>query len=125
MARRRDRMTRAVQRYERSTGERVPTRYTGNGNDRREASMRNKGRRGVRARARIERQVRAQSTPTAQQLRDREIEATTGYTRDRYGKYRPPRDEARARQEANRRANIERRARINTRQPSGGTVTNS
>lgn len=59
MAKRRDAMTRAIRSYEKATGERVPTSYTGNGNNKREAIMRNKGRRGARARARLERQVQA------------------------------------------------------------------
>ena len=67
MAKRRDRMTRAVRQYERNTGERVPTRYTTNGNDRRDALNRNKGRRGVRARARQARILARQIAGTYRQ----------------------------------------------------------
>ena len=64
MARRRDTMTRAIRQYEKRTGERVPTSFTGNGNNKRDAATRNKGRRGVRARARLARIMAAMSQPT-------------------------------------------------------------
>ena len=95
------------------------------------SSTRARGRRGARARARGERVREAQRqngrTLTEQERRDQEIETTTGYRRDRYGKYRPPKEEARAKQEANRKANIARRARLNesSQQPTGGKPSNS
>ena len=104
MAKRRDGMTRAIRQYERATGERVPTSYSGNGNNKREAIMRNKGHRGVRARARLTRQVEA-------------------HTR---GSWREQQRADDARQQAvYRRAIAEGRGGGLTRQPDGGYTTNS
>ena len=64
MASNRDVLTRSVRKYERQTGTTVPVSYSGYGNNKREASTRNKGRRGVRARKRNDRILKRMANGT-------------------------------------------------------------